>query len=150
MTQVDFYHLTSSELDAALIMLLKKTLAAGKKALIMCPTPAASGFDDLLWTFEPDAWVPHGVDDGDGQQQAKVWISTDPKKNQIAAPFLFLTHGVMPGSWDGIERAFVLFDGRSDAQVQQARGHWKEVIGRGELNASYFAQDDDGRWQKKG
>lgn len=149
MTQVDFYHLTSSELDAALIMLLKKTIAAGKKALILCPKPVAGALDDLLWTFEADAWVPHGVDDGEGMQQAKAWISTDPEKNQIEAPFLFLTHGVMPASWDGLERAFILFDGRSEAQVQQAREQWKLVSAQDNVVASYFAQDDDGRWQKK-
>ena len=103
----------------------------------------------LLWTFEADAWVPHGVDDGEGMQQAKAWISTDPEKNRIEAPFLFLTHGVMPASWDGLERAFILFDGRSEAQVQQAREQWKLVSAQDNVTASYFAQDDDGRWQKK-
>ena len=149
MTQVDFYHLTNSNLEAALIMLLKKTMAAGKKALVMCPKPAAAGLDDLLWTYEADAWLPHGIDDAVGQEQAKVWITTDPQKNQIAAPFLFLTHGVMPSSWQGTERAFVLFDGRSEAQVQQARDHWKDISSKDGVTASYFAQDDDGRWEKK-
>lgn len=149
MTQVDFYHLTSSDLDAALIMLLKKTVAAGKKALILCPKPVAGALDDLLWTYEADAWLPHGIDDGEGQPQAKVWISTDPGVNPIAAPFLFVTHGAMPASWQGIERAFILFDGHSEAQVQQAREQWKFVTAEDDVTASYFAQDDDGRWQKK-
>lgn len=149
MTQIDFYHLTQSPLETALIMLLKKTLAAGKTGLILCPKPVASGLDDLLWSYEDDSWLPHGVDDGAGADRAKVWISTDPESNPINAPFLFLTHGVMPSKWDAVERAFILFDGGSEAQVDQARAQWKQISAMADVSASYFGQDDEGRWQKK-
>ena len=51
MTQVDFYHLTQSDLETALVLLLKKTIAAGK-TLILCPKPAATALDAALWTHE--------------------------------------------------------------------------------------------------
>jgi len=70
MTQVDFYHLTQSGHDAALTMLLKKTLAVGKKALILCPKPAANVLDNALWADEADSWIAHGVDDAAGSDVA--------------------------------------------------------------------------------
>ncbi|MGB2262362.1 MAG: DNA polymerase III subunit chi, partial [Candidatus Puniceispirillaceae bacterium] len=96
MTQVDFYHLTQSDLETALVLLLKKTIAAGKTALILCPKPAATALDAALWTHEAESWIPHGVDDAEGVDVASVWISTDPARNPIDAPFLFLVHGQTP------------------------------------------------------
>ncbi|MGB1176955.1 MAG: DNA polymerase III subunit chi, partial [Candidatus Puniceispirillaceae bacterium] len=63
MPQVDFYHLTKSELPDALVMLIEKSRQAGRKTLIQCPRPAAEVIDDDLWTKVPDSWLPHGLDD---------------------------------------------------------------------------------------
>jgi DNA polymerase IIIc chi subunit len=49
-------------------MLLKKTLAAKKKALILCPMPAASALDDALWSHDAGSWIAHGLDDADGAE----------------------------------------------------------------------------------
>ena len=148
MTQVDFYHLTQSDLKTALVLLLKKTIAAGKTALILCPKPAATALDAALWTHEAESWIPHGVDDAEGADVASVWISTDPARNPIDAPFLFLVYGQTPPSLEGFERVFNLFDGRSEAQTTDARAQWKEWGENSSLQLGYYAQADDGRWQK--
>ena len=148
MTQVDFYHLTQSDLETALVLLLKKTIAAGKTALILCPKPAATALDAALWTHEAESWIPHGVDDAKGIDVAPVWISTDPALNPINAPFLFLVHGQTPPSLEGFERVFNLFDGRSETQTTAARAQWKQWGENSSLLLGYFAQADDGRWQK--
>jgi DNA polymerase IIIc chi subunit len=41
MPQIDFYHLTQSDIETALVMLVQKSLLAGKKVLVQCPRPAA-------------------------------------------------------------------------------------------------------------
>ena len=64
--------------------------------------------------------MPEGVD------VASVWISTDPARNPIDAPFLFLVHGQTPPTLKGFERVFNLFDGRSEAQTTDARVQWKK------------------------
>lgn len=148
MTQVDFYHLTRSDLETALVLLLKKTIAARKTALILCPKPAATALDAALWTHEAGSWIPHGVDDTEGVDVAPVWISTDPARNPIDAPFLFLVHGQTPPSMEAFERVFNLFDGRSEAQTTDARAQWKEWGENSLLQLGYYAQADDGRWQK--
>ena len=71
MSKIDFYHLTKTDMEAVLLMLLKKTLAAGKRALVLCPQPAASAIDTDLWTRESDSWFAHGLDDADGQEETQ-------------------------------------------------------------------------------
>ena len=148
MTQVDFYHLTQSDLETVIVMLLKKTIVAGKTALILCPKPVATALDATLWTHEVGSWIPHGVDDANGVDIAPVWISTNPAKNPIDASFLFLVHGLAPPSLEVFERVFNLFDGCSDAQTTDARAQWKEWGGNSLLQLGYYAQSDEGRWQK--
>ena len=66
MRQIDFYQIGQAGLEPVLLMLLKKTLAAKKKALILCPMPAASALDDALWSHDADSWIAHGLDDAAG------------------------------------------------------------------------------------
>ena len=150
MPQVDFYHLTSSDMAEALVMLVKKSQLAGKKVLVQCPRPAAEAMDEALWTQDPDSWIPHGLDDADGASHAHTWIMSTPEGNPIAADFLFLLHGAERADITSFERVFNLFDGRSDAQVTQARAQWQEWRKKDELEMRYFAQDGEGKWEKRG
>ena len=149
MPQVDFYHLTQSELAEALIMLLKKTHLAGKKALIQCPRPAAENIDDALWAHDAHAWLPHGLDDAKGAAFANSWIVSDGASNPIDAEFLFLLHGAERTDMSSFERVFNMFDGRSEAQIVQARTQWQTWRDTSKLDMRYFAQDESGKWEKR-
>ena len=110
--------------------------------------PAASAIDDALWSHDADSWIAHGLGDADGAEHCNVWISTDMAANPIKAEFLFLLHGSVPTTWGGIARSFYLFDGRSDAQLQQARDQWKEWQGLAYGKLGYFSQNAQGGWDK--
>ena len=148
MGQIDFYQIGQAGLEPVLLMLLKKTLAAKKKALILCPMPAARALDDALWSYDADSWIAHGLGDADGAEHCHVWITTDMAANWIKAEFLFLLHGSVPTTWDGIARSFYLFGGCSDAQLQQARDKWREWQGLAESKLGYFSQNAQGGWDK--
>ena len=150
MPQVDFYHLTRSDMAKALVMLVKKSQLAGKKVLVQCPRPAAEAMEEALWTQDPDSWIPHGLDDAEGLSHAQTWIMSTPEGNPIAAEFLFLLHGAERDAMTSFEWVFSLFDGRSDAQVAQARTQWQEWRKDSDLEMRYFAQDDEGKWEKRG
>ena len=150
MPQVDFYHLTKSDMAEALVMLVKKCQLAGKKVLVQCPRPAAEAMDEALWTQDPDSWIPHGLDDAAGAAHAQAWIMSSPEGNPVSAEFLFLLHAAERADMTSYERVFNLFDGRSDAQVAQARTQWQEWRKDSDLEMRYFAQDDEGKWEKRG
>ena len=150
MPKVDFYHLTRSGMVEALVMLVKKSQLAGKKVLVQCPRPAAEAIDEALWTQDPESWIPHGLDDADGASHAHAWILSVPEGNPISAELLFLLHGAERPDMTSFERVFNLFDGRSDAQLSEARSQWQEWRKTAALEMRYFAQDDDGKWEKRG
>ena len=150
MPQVDFYHLTTSDMAEALVMLVKKSQLAGKKVLVQCPRPAAEAMDEALWKQDPESWIPHGLDDADGASHAHAWIMSVPEGSPISAEFLFLLHGAERPDMTSFERVFNLFDGRSDAQLSEARSQWQEWSKNEALEMRYFAQDDEGKWEKRG
>lgn len=149
MGQIDFYQIGQAGLVPVLLMLLNKTLAAKKKALVLCPLPAASSIDNAIWSHDPESWIPHGLDDASGVHNCNVWISSDMGTNQINAEFLFLLHGSAPMQWAGFTRCFCLFDGKSDAQLQQARDQWMEWQQLADTTLGYYAQNAKGGWDKK-
>ena len=149
MAQIDFYHLTKSEPPEALVMLVQKSCLAGKKVLIQCPRPAAEAVDDALWVQEPESWIPHGLDEADGAALSVAWIVSAGDANPIEAEFLFLMHGAERPDMNSFERVFNLFDGRSKAQVSQARAQWQAWRGTDDTQMRYFAQDDEGKWEQR-
>ena len=130
-------------------MLLKKTLAENQKALVLSPLPAAGAIDTALWSHDPESWIPHGLDDADGADYCNVWVSSDMAANPINAEYLFLLHGSAPAEWNGFTRCFYLFDGKSDAQLQQARNYWKVWQELGNNTFGYYAQSVEGGWNKE-
>ena len=73
-----------------------------------------------------------------------------PEDNPISAEFLFLLHGAERPDMTSFERVFNLFDGRSDAQLLEARSQWQEWQKNEALEMRYFAQNDEGKWEKRG
>jgi len=148
MTDIAFYHLERSPLESALPLLLEKTLAAGKRALVMASsTERVESLAQALWTYNPDSWLPHGTaKDGHAEDQP-VWITTEPE-NPNKATFLFLTDGAVSEWVDAYERCFELFDGRDEAAVQAARQRWKAYKSAGH-SLAYFQQTAKGGWEKR-
>ena len=74
MTEISFYHLERSPLEQALPKLLEKTLSIGKRALVLASTEdRVENLAQVLWTYDPDAWLPHGTaKDGKGNT-ANTW-----------------------------------------------------------------------------
>jgi len=151
-TEIAFYHLERSALERALPKLLEKTLAAGKRALVLAGSEArVEALAGLLWTYEQGAWLPHGTaDDGNAEDQP-VWLATGddtPAANPNGADFLFLTDGARSDRVADFERCFELFDGRDGAAVEAARERWKAYADAGHA-LTYWRQTAAGGWEKK-
>lgn len=148
MTEIAFYHLTHSPLEAALPKLLEKTLEAGKRALVRTSSEArVEHLGGVLWTYDPASWLAHGsAKDGHAQDQP-IWL-TCTEENPNGAQFLFVADGASPEQVDGFERCFELFDGTRDDRVQNARQRWKAFKAAGHA-LTYWQQTERGGWQKK-
>ncbi|MGB0682401.1 MAG: DNA polymerase III subunit chi [Magnetovibrionaceae bacterium] len=148
MTEIAFYHLERTSLEKALPKLLEKTYGLGKRALVRASSDArVEQLNGVLWTYDQDAWLPHGSKkDGEASEQP-IWLSVD-SDNPNGASFLFLTDGAEQEDVAGYERCFDLFDGSSEEAVQAARLRWKRLKDAGHL-LTYWQQTPQGRWEKK-
>jgi DNA polymerase-3 subunit chi len=148
MGEIAFYHLQKSPLERVLPRLLEKTLAAGKRAVVMAGSEErVEALNLLLWTYGGNSWLPHGsAKDGNADEQP-VWL-TAGEDSPNGAAFLFLTDG-REGPIDAYERCFNLFDGNDAAAVQAARERWKTYKDAGHT-LTYWQQTDAGGWEKKG
>ena len=148
MTDVAFYHLQRSTLEAVLPKLLERTLAAGKRAVVMAATQErVEALATHLWTYDQDAWLPHGTAQDGSAEDQPVWL-TDRDENPNGATFLFLTDGTDSARLQSYERCFDLFDARDPQAVEDARARWLARKQAGHA-VTYWQQTDHGGWEMK-
>ena len=148
MTEIAFYHLLRSPLEAVLPKLLEKTRAADKRAVVIAGSgERVDALGALLWSYDQDSWLPHGdAKDGSPEDQP-IWL-TETDENPNGAQFLFLTDGAAAGDLAGFERCFDLFDGRDEVAVADARDRWRALKDAGHT-LTYWQQNEQGKWEEK-
>jgi DNA polymerase-3 subunit chi len=146
--EVLFYHLERAPLEAVLPTLLEKTLERGWRAVVQVGSPERlEALDEALWTFSADSFLPHGsARDGNANMQPIYLTTGDDTPN--GAGVRFIVDGADPARYEGCTRMVFVFDGNSPEAVAQARGQWKAAKAAG-CAATYWQQDDSGRWGKK-
>lgn len=148
MTEVFFYHLERQGLERVLPKLLLASLARGWRVVVQAGSDErAEALSSLLWTFEDDAFLPHGTKADGMAEQQPVWLtSLDDSPN--GARVRFYVDDCPVGSLDGLERAVILFDGADGEALQRARDGWKRFKAAGHP-ISYWQQDENGNWKNR-
>ncbi len=150
MGEVLFYHLTARPLEWALPEMLEKCLARGWRSVVRTGSrERAEALNAHLWTYSDTSFLPHGME-ADGPPEKHPVYLTDGDEVPAGVEVLFLVDGADEPA-EGMARftrVALLFDGHDDTSVAAARSQWKSVTAAG-LKAVYWAQDGDGRWQKK-
>jgi len=148
LSDVAFYHLQKSPLETVLPKLLEKTLAQGKRALVVAGSAErVEALAQLLWTYHQDSWLPHGTSKDGAPEQQPVWLA-ERDENLNGASFLFLTDGADSNTVMSYERCFDLFDGNDTTAVEAARQRWQARKTEGHA-VTYWQQTDQGRWEQK-
>jgi len=140
--EIGFYHLTRTGIGEALPRLLDRTLKAGQRAVVACPSAdVLRELDAALWAAP--GWLPHGSEaDGDADLQP-VWLALDDTPAN-GARWLFAVDGASCPNLADYDRAFDLFDGRDQVQVAAARTRWTAAADHTRV---YWKQTDTG-WEK--
>ncbi|MHC8508580.1 MAG: DNA polymerase III subunit chi [Rhodospirillales bacterium] len=148
--EVWFYHLERSQLSDVLPKLLMKTLESGARAVVKAGSPErAEELSAELWTFDSDAWLPHGAAKDGRAADQPVWLTAEDE-NPNGASYLFLCDGAHaePAAVARYTRCFDLFNGRDAEAKAAARARWKAAQDAG-LAPAYWRQDAEGRWNKQ-
>ena len=148
MSELLFYHLERSTLEAVLPQLLEKTLERGWTAVVRASSAErVSSLDAHLWTYRDDAFLPHGAE-GEGHEETQPILLTTGTTNPSGANVLFAVDGAGIEGIETYQRCVLMFDGNDAEAVAAARVHWKAVKEAGH-DATYWQQSEAGRWEKK-
>jgi DNA polymerase-3 subunit chi len=147
--EVLFYHLQRQPLEAVLPSLLVKSIERGWRVVVQAVTEERlAALDDHLWTYSDESFLPHGTDREPQPESQPILLTTLPS-NPNAAKIRFLVEGVdLPDPIDTYERVVILFNGDDEEALARARAQWRAVAKSG-MPATYWQQDERGRWQKK-
>jgi DNA polymerase III subunit chi len=148
-TEAWFYHLQRQSLEQVLPGLLERSLARGWKAVVQAGSPERLAMlDDHLWTYGDDAFLPHAkASEPDAAEEAIVLTLDGANPNGSEVRFLVDGSG-LPNDAGGYQRLMLLFDGDDPQALAAARLEWTKAKSAG-LAATYWQQDDNGRWEKK-
>ena len=147
-TDVLFYHLQRQPLEAVLPALLEKTLERGWRAVVETGSEERlDALDEILWTYRADSFLPHGRL-RDGHHDRQPIILTTGSETPNGANVRFFVDGAQASVFTGYDRIVILFDGNDPAATQAARAQWKAAKATGAA-ATYWQQNESGRWEKR-
>lgn len=145
MTEISFYHLTSTPLESALPKLLEKSLQAGFRSVVLLESEDyVESMNNLLWTYDPNSFLPHGSQRDSNPNLQPVYL-TCTKENPNNAALLLVTTGEVYTEEQNFARVLDIFDGRNTKQVTQARTRWKHYKEAGHI-LKYLKQSETGAW----
>jgi DNA polymerase-3 subunit chi len=148
-TEVVFYHLERRPLESVLPDLLQRSLARGWRAIVQVGSDERrEALNAHLWTYEDASFLPHGsAADGRAEDQP-IWLTTG-EDNPNAAEIRFFVDGATTTDFSGYARIVFMFDAADPDAVAGARDTWKAAKASGG-EATYWRQDENGRWTKQG
>jgi DNA polymerase III subunit chi len=146
MAEVWFYHLERKSVDDELPGLLQRGLERGvRMAVITSSTERVKELSQKLWSVDDIAFLPHGFEGEPMPESQMIFLSGNGHVPNAAA-YRFYVDGTAPDTLAELERASILFDGREESAVQQARDLWRRFKAEN-LPIRYWKQDDEGRWK---
>jgi DNA polymerase III subunit chi len=146
--EILFYHLQNTKLEQTLPLLLEKSMARGWKCVVRASSPERlKALDDHLWTYADNSFLPHGLAAGNDTNSLPI-ILTEEDDRFGSADVMFSVDGAALPQSPGWQRVVLMFDGNDETARDNARTAWRSVKAQG-LEATYWQQDDAGRWVKK-
>ncbi len=102
-----------------------------------------------LWTYDDASFLPHGAaSDGNAADQP-IWLTTG-NDNPNGATVRFFVDGATTEAFSGYNRLVFLFDAADPEAVASARETWKAAKAAAGGEATYWRQDENGRWSEQG
>jgi DNA polymerase III subunit chi len=147
-SEIRFYHLQRTRLEAALPKMLERCLERGERAVVMLGSPErVEAVAAQLWTYSERGFLPHGTAEDGFAARQPVWL-TAKDENPNGAQLLFLADGAESAAIADYKLCVELFDGADEQAVAAARRRWAAYKAAGHA-LSYFQQNDAGAWEQK-
>jgi DNA polymerase-3 subunit chi len=146
-TEIRFYHLEQRRIDQALPPLLERALEEGRRVLVRASSDEmVAALNERLWTYDESSFLPHGAA-GDGDPMTQPIFLTSELENPNSATMLVKLSGAEGEAEDAFDLVVLLFDGRDEAALADARGEWRRLKDQGRT-ISYWRESDEGGWER--
>lgn len=153
--RADFYHLTKNTTEEALPALLNKAYQSKKNITILTESEKLEFYDKMLWTFNPNSWLPHSTDNNDNLENQPIiltaksdFIINTPNNSEI----LFIIDDIpLPEKLIKQQediRILLIFNGNDDVSTEKARDNYKKLK-ENNLELHYWQQNEKGKWEEK-
>ena len=148
MTEIRFYHLEQRRVDQALPPLLERALEEGQRVLVRASSEEmVAALNERLWTYDDASFLPHGAaGDGDPMEQP-IFLTVELKNANAATMLVRLSGAETSEADDAFDLVVLMFDGRDEAALAQARGEWRRLKDQGRT-ISYWRESDEGGWER--
>lgn len=114
MTTIDFYVLPEATREARWLFacrLIDKVYRLGHRVLVALDNePDAKAFDELLWTFKPESFIPHQLINGGKTASVEITYSAEAGDH----------HGLLLNLSSAIPAYFSRFERLSEVVIQEA------------------------------
>jgi len=133
MPRADFYLIGKPRFREQPLLLVcelaRKASDAGLPMLVLCASAAqAEELDDLLWSFDPDAYVAHQIAGADEDEEEVPVLLAAPEHDAPMRPMVLnLRDAAVP---DGFERVLEVVPA-DDSARGPLRERWKQYTARG-------------------
>jgi DNA polymerase-3 subunit chi len=143
--QLDFWQLSRDPVERVVALIAQRTRGAGEKLLVVSGDDAQRAtMSRTLWETKPEAFLANGEAAAPHAERQPILFSAEPEAPNGAGYVVFADGAWREGA-RSFERAFLLFD---EAGTPAARAVWRQFDGRGDVERSYYMQED-GKWVKK-
>ncbi len=133
MARADFYLIGKPRFREQPLLLAcelaRKASDAGLPMLVLCASAAqAEQLDDLLWSFDPDAYVPHQIVGADEEEDEVPVLIAAPEHDAPLRPLVLnLRDAAVP---EGFERVLEVVPA-DDSARGPLRARWTQYKSRG-------------------
>jgi DNA polymerase III subunit chi len=147
LSEFRFLHLERRRIDQALPDILQEALAAGWRVVVQAASEErAEALNERLWTYSDESFLPHGSA-RDGEANAQPIYLTADDDNPNGAALRVLLSGVLAAPFVAADyqRVALLFDGRDEEAVAEARRTWTGLKAAG-VAPTYWREGEGGGW----
>jgi DNA polymerase-3 subunit chi len=138
---VDFYQLSAMPLERVLPRICERLLETGERLLIVAASEQLDRLDALLWTYKPDAFLPHAKASAASPERQPILLAAEADATNGARNI-----ALADGKWHDealrFDRAFYFFD---NAGADEARQAWRQLGGSEGVERRYWRQEK-GKW----
>ena len=130
MKEFFFYNITARDAFKDSAILIEKLFKQRIKVLILCADDeVTSFFDDFLWSFKEESFMPHKVLDRDASQLETIIISKKQLTMEDFKTLIVLKGSIVNTDYcNRFEKTYYFFDDNNDDEKKMARTLWRESV----------------------